>query len=200
MHPETFRDGHSQITVYQRSTDLEPLLECRVSDATILQSLRRGVQITIRSKTCAPWSNTPRRGECKNRLMNSIGRTLARLCRRRVSRACIRCHAWFGFRCSLVSAKCIGPLQGKNRRLPGLLISRFATEPDDKLASARGTAKGYPRPATAWNVKLLLKPPATRAAGKNHREELQSSVERVDQGKVQAKPGQWPGNETKGSG
>jgi hypothetical protein len=113
-------------------------------------------------------------------LMNPMGRTLARRCRRSVSGAHIRCSAWFEFLCSLVYAKCIWPLQGKNRLLPCLLIAGLAIVPDDKLTIARGTSKADTRPATAEDVKSVLEAPATRAPRKNHREELQSSVERID--------------------
>jgi len=117
-------------------------------------------------------------------LMNPPGGILARRCRRSASGARIRRCAWFGFLCSRVSAKCIWPLQGENRLRPRLLVAGLAIVPDDKLTIARGTSKAEARPVTAQDVKSILKPAATRAPRSKDREELQSPVERVHQGKV----------------
>jgi hypothetical protein len=119
-------------------------------------------------------------------LMNPMGRTLAWWCRRSISGAQIRCSAWFGLLHAFESAKCVWPLQGKNRFLPCLLIAGIAIVPDDEFTVACGTLKADPRPGSLVEVKPLLRPPAARAPRKIHRVELQASVERVDQGKVHA--------------
>jgi len=102
--------------------------------------------------------------------------------------AAIRCNAWFGLLDSAVSAKCIWPLQGKNRLLPCLLVPRPAIVPDDELAAAGRAAKADARPGTAQDVKPMLELSTTRTPGKNHREQLQDPVERTDQGKIDAYP------------
>ena len=93
----------------------------------------------------------------------------------------------------LVDAECVRPLEaartGRSHvsRSPGSAIV-----PDDKLTIASGTSKADARPLTADNMKSLLKVPAARAPGKNHRVELQSSVERASQAQVETQPAQQP--------
>ena len=96
----------------------------------------------------------------------------------------VRSEVLFGILHSLVASECVRPLQRKDRTLPRLAAVRSPIVPDHKLAATCRATKPDPRPFSVQDMKPLLKLRAARTSGEDHRQQLQASVNRIDQYEV----------------